>query len=117
MKKGIFYSVLVLLLAFVFVGKTSAAVIHHVNKEVGVIMPPDHRDCVFFQLVGVSAPDPSVSSSAWIAVPRSQTGFNEIYAFLLWAKGTGTHITVETNGQAVNSCSGPVGVWQVYSAS
>jgi hypothetical protein len=91
--------------------------VHQVSKHVGVIMPPDSRDCIFFQLVGVSEADPIVPGSPWIAVPRGDNGFTEIYALLLWAKSTGTPITVETNSQAQSTCGGMVGVWQVYSAS
>jgi len=36
----------------------------------------------------------------WIAIPRSQNGFKEIYAMLLWAKSTGTPVDVTTTGAA-----------------
>jgi hypothetical protein len=116
MERRSFVFSIVLALSLLVAGPADA-VVHQINKSVGVIMPPDYRDCVFFQLVGVSVPDPGVSTSPWIAIPRSQVGFKEIYALLLWAKGSGTNITVETSGEAVASCGGAVGVWQVYTAS
>lgn len=87
------------------------------NRQVGVIMPPDSRDCVFFKLEGVSTADPDISTEAWIAIPRTHIGFKERYALLLWAKGSQTPITVETSGVAEPSCGGVVGVWQIYTTN
>ena len=116
MKRSAYVLAAVLIVSLGLSGPASA-IVHQINKEVGIIMPPDSRDCVFFQLVGVSEPDPVAPGLPWIAVPRSHVGFKEIYAFLLWAKGAGARITVETSGQTLSGCGGMVGVWQVYSAS
>ena len=107
----------VVALMLVSLTQPALAIVHHINKAVGVIMPPDSRDCVFFQLVGVSEPDPAVPGIPWIAVPRTQLGFKEICALLLWAKGSGQLVTVETSSTAQSACAGAVGVWQIYTSS
>jgi hypothetical protein len=51
-----------------------------------------------FTLVGVLTADPIVNQVPWIAIPAEQTGFAQIFAFLLWAKATGTPVNVTTTG-------------------
>jgi hypothetical protein len=117
MSKRSLFTLPVVALMLTSLTQPAHAVVHHIGKEVGVIMPPDTRDCVFFQLVGVSQPDPVAPGIPWIAVPRTQQGFKEIYALLLLAKGSGMQLTIETNSTAQSNCAGAVGVWQIYTSS
>jgi hypothetical protein len=82
---------------------------------------PDDRDCVFFTLAGEPNVDPSVALTPWIAIPRTQNGFREIYAMLLWAKTTGAHVNVTTTGAAANAtCTthgAVVGLYQLLTVS
>ena len=99
-----------------WIGSASAATWN--SKIVGRLMPPDGRDCVFFELQGVSTADSNVpSGESWIALPRSQTGFKEIYAFLLAAKAMQMPVSVVTTGApAPSPCNGFVGLTQIYSS-
>lgn len=87
---------------------------------VGRVMTPDSsRDCIFFELVGVAVADAAVSAGGpWMAFPRSQNGFGEMYSLLLYAKSTGLQISVTTNGlPAAGGCSANgniVGVTRMY---
>jgi hypothetical protein len=63
------------------------------------LQPPSNgQDCVFFELSGVSQADPVVPNNPWFALPRTQTGFEEVYAALLSAKVSGATIQVQTTG-------------------
>lgn len=76
------------------------------GRQIGRVFMPDDRDCIFFTLAGDPVLEPSVANTPWLAVPRSQNGFREIYAFLLWAKATGTSVDVYTSGIASDaSCN------------
>jgi hypothetical protein len=108
----------VLGLGLAFITLDASAVVRYwANRQVGVIMPPDTRDCVFFKLEGVSTADPDISTEGWMVIPRSHVGFKERYALLLWAKGAQVPITVETSGVAEPTCSGFVGVHQMYTTN
>jgi hypothetical protein len=101
---------------------SSANAVTWPSRQIGrLLMPDSARDCVFFELVGVSQPDPAVPGTALIAVPKTQNGFKEIYALLLWAKATESVLTVETTGQpAGGGCSSlgnVVGLHQIYTPS
>jgi hypothetical protein len=88
------------------------------NQQIAAILPPDSRNCVMFTMVGVSTADPVVNQVPWIGIPAEQTGFSQIYAFLLWAKATGTAVNVTTSGAlAGGTCTAGgnvVGLTQVY---
>ena len=88
------------------------------NQQIAAILPPDSRNCVMFTLVGVSTADPIVNQVPWIAIPAEQTGFSQVYAFLLWAKASGTLVNVITSGAlAGGTCTAGgnvVGLTQVY---
>ena len=71
------------------------------------LQPPlSNQDCVFFTLNGVSEADPVVPGSPWFAMPRTQTGFNEVYAALLAAKISGTTVTISTTGSPAGGARG-----------
>ena len=71
------------------------------------LQPPlSNQDCVFFTLNGVSEADPAVPGSPWFAMPRTQTGFNEVYAALLAAKISGTTVTISTTGRPASGACG-----------
>lgn len=108
----------IVLLSLAVMWMNSASAYTHSSKLVGTLMPPDGRDCVFFELQGVGIADENVSGGeSWIAVPRSQTGFKEIYALLLAAKVAQMPITVVTTGApAPSPCNGFVGLTQIYSS-
>jgi len=108
----------IVLLCAIVMSMSSASAQTLSGKLVGRLMPPDGRDCVFFELQGVGTADPSVpGGESWIAVPRSQTGFKEIYALLLTAKAMQMPITVVTTGApAPSPCNGFVGLTQIYSS-
>jgi|SRR5882672_2852588 len=80
---------------------------------------PDDRDCVFFTLAGTPEPtvDPSVVKSPWIAIPRSQNGFKEIYAMLLWAKSTGRPTTGAAASASCTTHGTVVGLYQILTSS
>ena len=89
------------------------------SYSVGSIQMPDAtRNCVFFELVGVSEADPAVPSNPWMAIRATQNGYSQIVAFLLWARAIGTPIGVVTTGAASGggcSANGPmVGVSSIY---
>ena len=87
--------------------------------KVGRLLPPDIRDCVFFQLEGVSQADAVAPGSPWFAVSRNALGFKEIYALLLTAKASEIPLTVETVGQLSTSCGSTpvVALWQIYTTN
>lgn len=76
--------------------------------------PVNNEDCVFFTLTGVSEADPSDPGSPWFAMPRTQTGFSEVYAALLAAKIAGATVMVSTTGNpAGGACGNYSGVYYV----
>lgn len=83
------------------------------SKLIANLQPPSPAsDCVVLTLAGVSEADPINSGSPWIAIPRSTTGFDELYAGLLAAKLADKPITLYTNA-TINSC-GYVGIRYYY---
>lgn len=89
----------------------------HEDRQVSQVLMPDHRDCVFFNRVGVSEASPAIPGNPWIAIHRSHQGFREIFAFLLWAKGSGTPVAVTTTGSVSTGCNASeniVGLMQIY---
>src|SRR5688500_2431456 len=85
----------------------AAEAVHWPGRQVGRILAPDTRDCVFFELVGVTEADAAVpTGGSWFAMPRGALGFKEIYSLLLLAKATGIPMTVETTGAAVGGLCG-----------
>ena len=108
-------SVIHLALLLTSVALPLAASAAQFTGQVGGLVPPDSRPCVFVSIVGVSAADPVImSSSSWIAIPQSQNGFKETYALLLAAKLSGTPVTITTTGAAVPACDGYVGLANAY---
>jgi hypothetical protein len=86
------------------------------QATVAQIEPPNYNlDCFWFQLSGVAQADPVVPNSPWFAIPRTQTGYNELIATLLAAKLSGSTVEVATTGAvAGGSCSSYAGVaWLV----
>ncbi len=70
----------------------------HENKSVRSIGSPDSRQCIFFQLTGVSEADPVNPNNPWFAVAKTHGGYKEIVAMLMMAKATGIPISVGTTG-------------------
>jgi len=110
-------------IALLLVATGPASASNWPGRLVGRVFAPDDRDCVFFTLAGTPEPnvDPSVAITPWIAIPRSQNGFKEIYAMLLWAKSTGTPVDVTTTGAAASAtCTTHgtvVGLYQILTSS
>jgi hypothetical protein len=93
-----FFSIVACLLA-VFLGN-SAWGAQWVGYQVGVILLPDARPSLFFQLTGVSQVDPvAAPNDAWMAIPETQDGYTQIYAMLLSA--------LRRNGPRVSQNYGP----------
>jgi hypothetical protein len=73
----------------------------HENKEVSLFHSPDTRECVFFQLNGVSEADPVTPGVSWFAIPKTHAGYKEIVAALVLARHTGKPLRwVATCGHA-----------------
>lgn len=70
----------------------------HYDKPVLIVHSPDTRDCVFFQLSGVTVADPVTPGVPWFALPKTHLGYKEIVSMLLMARVTGKTITVATSG-------------------
>ena len=70
------------------------------SKRVSAILM-DARPCAFFLLDGVSQADPSVTGP-WFALPKSNPNFDQLHAYILSARLTGSTITVNTDG--TSSC-------------
>jgi hypothetical protein len=71
------------------------------------LQPPNlNVDCVWFTLVGVSQGDPILPGSPGFALPRSQTGYSEIYAMLQAAKLSGSSLVIETTGAVAGGACG-----------
>ncbi len=77
----------------------------HAWKAVAIVHSPDSRDCVFFQLVGVSEADQVAPGNPWFAVPKSHLGFKEIFSMLITARVTGQSVYVSTESSL--SCGHP----------
>ena len=69
------------------------------NKSVTIVQSPDNRECIFFQLEGVSVADPATPGTAWFSVSQSHAGYKEIVAALMMARATGAPLqNVTTTG-------------------
>lgn len=94
------------LLSLLFASAAPAYSAVHSGLLVGRMQMPDAaRDCVLFTLSAEPVADAAVPGNPWMAIPRSQNGFKEIFAFLLWAKSTSTPIAVQTTGQVAEGCT------------
>jgi hypothetical protein len=76
------------------------------------LQPPNYNvDCVWFSLVGVAQADPINPGSPWFGLPRTQTGYSEMFAVLLAAKLSGATLSVVTTGSAAGGgCGGYAGI-------
>jgi hypothetical protein len=85
------------------------------TSTIGQLQAPSfNQDCIWFTLTGVAQADPIVPNSPWLALARTQTGFNEIYAMLLATKMSGATVAILTTGvNAGGVCSAYAGVAQV----
>ena len=94
---------------------STALAAQNYTATVQQLQPPlSSQDCVYFTLTNVAQADPAVSSSAWFAFPRAQTGFGELYAALLGAKLSGATINVVTTGNPAGGACGPyAGVYYI----
>ena len=90
----------------------SAAFGAQYTATVSVIEAPNYNvDCAYFQLTGVPEADPVHPGNPWFGIPRTQNGYNEIYALLLGAKLSGSTVVVQTTGVvAGGACSSYAGV-------
>jgi hypothetical protein len=70
----------------------------YISTVTQIEAPNYNQDCLWFQLSGVTQADPQLPNSPWFAIPRTQNGYNEIYAMLLAAKLSGTSVQVATTG-------------------
>lgn len=87
------------MLVGVLLSPAAATAAVHINKEVAVVHSPDTRECVFFQLSGVTEADPSTPGVPWFAVPKTHVGYKEVFATLMLARATGRPLNhVATSG-------------------
>src|SRR5262245_13358952 len=89
--------VAVLLMTLLFAGLSQpASAALHSNKQVGQIFQSAGDPCFYFQLVGVTQADPTVSTSPYFAVYRADQAGKDMLATLLAAKASGATVTIDT---------------------
>ena len=105
MKKGIVQSVCVAVASLLCEGIAHSEQVY--LSTVTQIQPPNSSvDCLWFQLNGVAQADPINPNSPWFAIPRTQNGYNELYALLLAAKLGGLTLQLATTGAAAGGNCG-----------
>ena len=70
--------------------------------------PTPNAACMLFTLPGVTTADPIVPGQAWIGVPNTQIGYQEIVAILISAKLSGSPMQVTTTGALAGGTCGSV---------
>ncbi len=85
-------------LALIAHGSSAAAWVDHVSKVPLELQSDADRPCVLFRLEGVAQADPSVSSEAWFALPKTHPSYSELFAILLTAKAGKLPLSVRTTG-------------------
>lgn len=84
----------------------------HFSKIIAELQPPQAaHDCVYIRLAGVTQADPLTPGGAYFALPRTQVGFNEVYALVLSAYVSGTPVSIRTTSSLVGGeCGAYIGI-------
>jgi hypothetical protein len=84
-----------------FMSCVAHAQVVHTGKTVEAVHSPDHRECLFFTLAGVTTADPITPNMNWFSVSTTHPGFKEIVAILISARTSRVPVKVTTTGSIV----------------
>ena len=93
------FACIIIAVAWAMCGAGFASAATYQGRQVFVLFM-DTRDCVFFQLVGVSVADPSVGTTPWFALNKNGANFQTQLSILLSARTNGIAVSVATSGAA-----------------